>query len=494
MILRFFSYTIGDNLLTIQEKDPGQGVVLYPNYDSSPAIIHNPVWEFNSAHAVTQITDFGTATGAITRSVFVVHLNISRRANGIILKLALPMLFLALMGAMSFWTSVEERISTTMTVLLAISALYIVVFANIPMLGYLTKFDKFVVELTTILFFITATHHIVIRYQRDDVLEKHPLRKVFLRLFDFFGRVMLIPLMLLVYLTLFTSFSSAVLAFFVIVLGISCAIGYRESGSVKNSFVAAVDEVNAKSQDVDQKDTLTGAERYTLQFLRNIGYQFGAVLPGAGTMYSASGGGNKVGVSAKNKDLQQFYESKDEVLNSRNPYYREGSSRFNNAKTNTQGNINQNSTSAGVRYTAVANSSGAPSPTAPNILNRRVLSAKTPAQVEMPRTLSSSVLQSVLLQPQQGTTASSNAAAATNIIPNAAGNTATTGTSDANAGSTGYKGTNNVSAGTVAGAGTASPSPPAHRPRTEARNNSPNPNSQRTPNTSAAASSSTKFT
>jgi hypothetical protein len=280
--------------------------VLYPNYDNSPSIVHNSVWDFLGAYATNPIMDFGTPGVPITRSVFVVHLNVSRRADGIILKLALPMLFLAIMGAMSFWTGLEERIATTMTVLLAVSALYIVVFANIPMLGYLTKFDRFVVEITLILFLITAVHHMVIRLQREEVLAKHPLRKFYLRLFDFCGRVFLIPIMLIVYLTLFTAFARAVLALFIVVVGICAAIGLRETASVRTTFVEAVNVLHARSLDPLLADTLTRSERYALQFAVMWGFHFSPVNLSAN----------------KGIELEHTYADKGEFgLSSPNPYF-----------------------------------------------------------------------------------------------------------------------------------------------------------------------------
>ena len=40
---------------------------------------------------------------------------------------------------LTFWANVDSRIDTTMTILLSVSALYVVILSNIPLLGYLTR-------------------------------------------------------------------------------------------------------------------------------------------------------------------------------------------------------------------------------------------------------------------------------------------------------------------------------------------------------------------
>jgi hypothetical protein len=360
VIMRFFSYTIGDDLLTLNPRGGDQGVVLFPNYDSSPAIIHNPIWEYRKSEVTTEITNFGSAAVPLTRSVFIVHLHIARRPNEIILKLALPMLFLAIMGAMSFWTGTEERISTTMTVLLAVSALYIVVFANIPMLGYLTRFDKFVIQIMLILFLVTAVHHIVIRFQRAEVLEKHPLRKLFMRLFDFTGRVLLTPILLIVYLLLFDVYAGGVLALLVVVGGFCAAVGLREIKSVRACFAEAANELYARSHDpvLLSATPLTVTEKLLLSVLQCTGYAFQPVLP----------------TKPDAEELKELYPNKDEdvpVSQNFSRYPPSPKAGFINA--NVPGASKYASTGGAGQYTEVPRSP----PTAPVRLVRQPLQAAT---------------------------------------------------------------------------------------------------------------------
>lgn len=48
-------------------------------------------------------------------------------------------LFVTVTG-LTFWADVDSRIDTTMTILLSVSALYVVILSNIPLLGYLTRY------------------------------------------------------------------------------------------------------------------------------------------------------------------------------------------------------------------------------------------------------------------------------------------------------------------------------------------------------------------
>jgi hypothetical protein len=40
---------------------------------------------------------------------------------------------------LTFWANLDDRINMTMTILLSVSALYVVILGNIPLLGYLTR-------------------------------------------------------------------------------------------------------------------------------------------------------------------------------------------------------------------------------------------------------------------------------------------------------------------------------------------------------------------
>ena len=54
-------------------------------------------------------------------------LEIQRAGRGILVRFALPILILLLLSAATFWADFSSRIDTTMTILLSVSALYVVI-------------------------------------------------------------------------------------------------------------------------------------------------------------------------------------------------------------------------------------------------------------------------------------------------------------------------------------------------------------------------------
>jgi len=69
---------------------------------------------------------------------------VNRQGSGLIVRLILPITLLLLLSGLTFWTAYENRVDITITLMLSVSALYIVILANIPMVGYLTTVDRFV--------------------------------------------------------------------------------------------------------------------------------------------------------------------------------------------------------------------------------------------------------------------------------------------------------------------------------------------------------------
>jgi hypothetical protein len=84
------------------------------------------------------------STAIVNAAFALFQVTVYREGNGVIVRLILPITLLLLLSALTFWISSDQRVNTTITLLLSISALYIVILGNIPMVGYLTNVDKFV--------------------------------------------------------------------------------------------------------------------------------------------------------------------------------------------------------------------------------------------------------------------------------------------------------------------------------------------------------------
>ena len=81
----------------------------------------------------------------------VVYISVSRQSYSIVYRLAFPIMLLCMLVGLTFWSEYGSRVDTTITLLLAVSALYIVIFSSVPMLGYLTTFDTYIIGVSVCL-------------------------------------------------------------------------------------------------------------------------------------------------------------------------------------------------------------------------------------------------------------------------------------------------------------------------------------------------------
>ena len=85
-----------------------------------------------------------------TDAVFV--LPVDRYANGLVVRLAIPITMLLILAGATFWVGhPESRISATSGLLIAITALYIVLIGNVPFVGYATRIDTYVLVVSSFL-------------------------------------------------------------------------------------------------------------------------------------------------------------------------------------------------------------------------------------------------------------------------------------------------------------------------------------------------------
>jgi hypothetical protein len=105
----------------------------------------NPMWTYNSYTTTVYNPNYGSTSTKGTKDTCIVYLYVDRQSSGVIYRLALPIMMLLLLVGLTFWSEYSARVDSTITILLAISALYIVIFSSIPMLGYLTDFDYYII-------------------------------------------------------------------------------------------------------------------------------------------------------------------------------------------------------------------------------------------------------------------------------------------------------------------------------------------------------------
>lgn len=111
--------------------------------DGTCIFSQNPIWSW--AEPGTQCSVYyDQLDPLIWPSYTEFFLVVDRQGSGVIVRLILPITILLLLSGLTFWISIENRVDTTITLLLAVSALYIVILQNIPMVGYLTSIDIYV--------------------------------------------------------------------------------------------------------------------------------------------------------------------------------------------------------------------------------------------------------------------------------------------------------------------------------------------------------------
>lgn len=215
IVIRYMSYALNTKQLILQpmastSKNSNPSIdFIYEYGDNDASFSLNPVWKLKSASAM--FVDISLNQGWAARSMGISQITVDRRANGVIVRLALPMLFIILLCTMSYWVHPGDRVMMTITGLLAITGLYTAINRSIPFVGYLTKFDIYIISMFSILFFSVLNHLMVLRLNTAVKGDVWPLRKFYTRNLEFIGRILVIPTIIIIYVSMFVSVSPLVL-------------------------------------------------------------------------------------------------------------------------------------------------------------------------------------------------------------------------------------------------------------------------------------------
>jgi hypothetical protein len=244
--IRFFSFTLNTRQLNLVPSYYGL-LDFSETPDSQTEFFGmNPLWKLGDASA--KLLNWRLNTGYSYRSSYEADIEIARRPNGIIIRLALPILMLALLGGLNFWADRNVRASMTTILLLALSALYLIIVGTIPKVGYTTYFDVFTLAMFFFLVFCCLLHYGVYALQVGNKLEKWPMRKLYIRLIESFGRLTAIPIILSFFSDNFSlAISRSAYAAMFTLLGLFFPyILFREYFGVSKVFRGVVDAVDAK--------------------------------------------------------------------------------------------------------------------------------------------------------------------------------------------------------------------------------------------------------
>ena len=275
--IRFMSNSYSIDFLRLQYSEQAVSFVkaAYPNLDDLNWELNNQ-WILNSddykAFVWEDTRNFsaGASTISTTYDSAILILDAERISDGMLIRLGVPILILMVLSGLVFWAAAENRIDATMTILLAVSALYIVVFGSIPMLGYLTAFDTYIISMFFLLTCAVAVHQL--NYRISEKADRRPLRFVFVRFFEFLGRVSLFPVAIIMFVVMFPShFVLTIKTPFLVLLSIVIFIvAVRDIGGVRKTFLNAM-AYYGKRRDKDEMHTMSEFElKFFLFYEKNL--------------------------------------------------------------------------------------------------------------------------------------------------------------------------------------------------------------------------------
>ena len=322
LLIRYGSYSFNQNLLKLYFVP--SAISYNQNYDGSYTFLSNPLWVHDRDSAVA---DFYVSSSGFKNAIF--ELPVKRVSNGVMLRLVLPITILTILGGFTFWSDPGARFDSTVTLLLAVSALYIVILGNIPMLGYLTAIDKYCFVMFVLLAVAALMHqgyitlmgegkvddwdkkkvqdaselekerlqiarreerrkqreaegHSDVNHDEDDEDDNHeddwepedlvdlyPLRLIMVRVLESFGKICILPLAIIALMvTVNDGFPThAVVVIWICTILCMLVVGYKESFHMYDAILKCNESLCLKSHKVPSLIT-RGEKRYLSLMLK----------------------------------------------------------------------------------------------------------------------------------------------------------------------------------------------------------------------------------
>ncbi len=237
IVIRYVSYNFNKQYVEMGFYD-GNALIFNEYINGENTFDSNQIWTYESAKYYTTVGN--------GNSYAVYEFNVSRQGSGIIVRLVLPIAFLLLLSTLTFWVLYENRVDTTITLLLSVSALYIVILGNIPLVGYLTNVDRFVFWMFLLLVAVVSMHQIYATLKQK--VDRWPLRAVVLRIIEFTGRVIILPFIVVYFLTMITYHDELMTSQAMIGLtsAVTFIIAIQEVFGVKKCIIGSVDALIEK--------------------------------------------------------------------------------------------------------------------------------------------------------------------------------------------------------------------------------------------------------
>jgi hypothetical protein len=138
IVIRYGSFGFNASLINMVLL-PG-ALTYVTNFNGEKNIYFNNEFSYNEQKSLSTIL---FTRNDHTEAVYILPMD--RYANGLILRIFLPIVVLVCLAAMTFWiTAPEVRVAASASLLIATAALYIITIKQFPLVGNETAADKFV--------------------------------------------------------------------------------------------------------------------------------------------------------------------------------------------------------------------------------------------------------------------------------------------------------------------------------------------------------------
>lgn len=185
---------------------------------------------------------------------------VTRESSGVILRFLLPIFIMMLLAAMVFWAEPAARVSTTMGLLGSTTAMFIVIFSNIPLVGYLTTLDHYILVMYGLLLFCIGMHHMGDNLRNKG--DKYPQRTLLTRFLEAWGRTIIIGSISITFVVMFGN-KYRIIPVVISVGMVTLVILWRELGGLHKQWMIVMESVLTKKEKLltdDTSEPLTWAE------------------------------------------------------------------------------------------------------------------------------------------------------------------------------------------------------------------------------------------
>jgi hypothetical protein len=172
IVVRYGVFGFNDILINVDVNS--FGLTFAENFDGRQNIFFNSEYQFDADEAYGH--QYNTTIGIETYTAAVFFLPVTRYAWGILLRIIIPLFIIVELSSATFWIPTPDaRVGGVLSLILAVSAVYIIVIGYIPLVGYDTAADTYVLLMMVFLGIMLGFHcvhvslHSIIYSEEEDL-------------------------------------------------------------------------------------------------------------------------------------------------------------------------------------------------------------------------------------------------------------------------------------------------------------------------------------